>query len=110
TSAARRAVATTSAPASARPSANTRPMPLVPPTTTAIRPSRLNRFFDMDSVASVTDEDGPVGDAELHSRPLRRFLQRRVQHHDRIGAHVEPPHEPLALFRADRQRDLQPAP
>ena len=32
----RRAVATTSAPASARPSASTRPMPLVPPTTTAV--------------------------------------------------------------------------
>ena len=39
-----RAVATTSAPASARPSASTRPMPLVPPTTTATRPSRLKSF------------------------------------------------------------------
>ena len=47
TSGARRAVATTSAPASASPSASTRPMPLVPPTTTATRPSRLKRFFDM---------------------------------------------------------------
>src|SRR5580765_7604879 len=47
TSGARRAVATTSAPAWASPSARTRPMPLVPPTTTATRPSRLKRLFDM---------------------------------------------------------------
>src|SRR6266542_3015935 len=47
TSAARRAVATTSAPASARPSARTRPIPLVPPTTTATRPSRSKRFRDI---------------------------------------------------------------
>src|SRR4051812_27226035 len=46
---ARRAVATTSAPASASPSASTRPIPLVPPTTTATRPSRLKRLFDMTS-------------------------------------------------------------
>jgi hypothetical protein len=37
-----RAEAITSAPASARPSAIARPMPVVPPTTTAMRPSRLN--------------------------------------------------------------------
>src|SRR4029079_5424570 len=47
TSGARLAVATTSAPASASPSASTLPIPLVPPTTTATRPSRLKRFFDM---------------------------------------------------------------
>jgi hypothetical protein len=43
TSVCRRAVATTSAPASASPSASVRPMPLVPPTTTAVRPWRSNR-------------------------------------------------------------------
>src|SRR4026209_1793671 len=37
----------TSAPASASPRASTLPIPLVPPTTTATRPSRLKRFFDM---------------------------------------------------------------
>src|SRR5688572_3218895 len=46
-SGARRAVATTSAPASARPSARTRPIPLVPPTTTTTRPLRSKRFRDM---------------------------------------------------------------
>ena len=40
---ARRPVATTSAPASASPSASARPMPLVPPTTTAVRPVRSKR-------------------------------------------------------------------
>src|SRR3954469_15650176 len=49
TSWARLAVATTSAPASASPSASTLPIPLVPPTTTATRPSRLKRFFDITS-------------------------------------------------------------
>ena len=39
----RRAVATTSAPASASPSASTRPMPLVPPMTTAVLPLRSKR-------------------------------------------------------------------
>src|SRR3982751_58874 len=49
TSCARLAVATTSAPASASPSASTLPIPLVPPTMTATRPSRLKRLFDMTS-------------------------------------------------------------
>ena len=43
TSARRRAVATTSAPASARPSAIARPMPLVPPDTTATSPASDRR-------------------------------------------------------------------
>src|SRR5262249_21579172 len=38
----RRPVGTTSAPASARPSASARPMPVVPPTTTAVRPLKSN--------------------------------------------------------------------
>jgi hypothetical protein len=42
TASGRRPVATTFAPASARPSASARPMPVVPPTTTAVRPLRSN--------------------------------------------------------------------
>jgi hypothetical protein len=34
-------------------------------------------------------------------------LKRRIEHHDRVGAHLEPPHEPFPLSRADRERDLQ---
>ena len=41
TSAVRRPIGATSAPASASPSARARPMPLVPPTTTAVRPVRI---------------------------------------------------------------------
>ena len=46
-------VATTSAPASARPSASARPMPLVPPTTTARRPDRSNRLHRASKRASA---------------------------------------------------------
>ena len=60
TFAARRPVTTTSAPASARPRAMARPMPLVPPTTTARRPERSN---------SLVISNAPRGAGER--RPFR---------------------------------------
>ena len=64
----RRPVATTSAPASARPSASARPMPLVPPTTTAVRPDRSN------------------SDPLISAKPSGRFRGRRPARGDRPAA------------------------
>src|SRR5262245_25658258 len=73
TTSARRPVATTSAPASANPSAIARPMPDVPPTTTAVRPVRSNR----DGV-TAREEVAKVGSAIVLSGDAwdRRLLYR----------------------------------
>src|SRR4029079_4587667 len=54
TSTARRAAATTSAPAAARPRLMARPIPDVPPRTTAVRPSRFSADAGADGAPDTT--------------------------------------------------------
>src|SRR5690606_27992483 len=56
TCACRRPVATTSAPASASPSARALPIPLVPPTTTATRPDKSHTFFTLTPFPPVQED------------------------------------------------------
>ena len=72
--------------------------------------SQLNLPRASSSLCSswlYVDEDLPIFDDELDASSLCRLLKRRLQHHHRVRAHVEPPHQSLSLFVSHRQRQLQ---
>src|SRR5262245_34087585 len=96
TSAARRAAATTSAPAAASPRLIARPIPDVPPRTTAVRPDRLNAELtgELPDAGPATKPDLPPHAGGQGDHVLVRHevgvLQRRIADADqRVGA-VEP--------------------
>src|SRR4029079_628489 len=84
-----RAAATTSAPAAARPRLIARPIPDVPPRTTAVRPSRLNAEGGPDTARDLPPHAGGQRDHVPVGYEVRVFERRIADPDQRIRA-VEP--------------------
>src|SRR5258708_4419190 len=95
----RREEAMTSAPASARPKLSVRPMPEVPPITTAVLPSRLRIFLVIafplhQEQATFTEPGKNLADgllrrsADDYSPGVGRHLKRRQLAIEQVGIHI----------------------